>query len=177
MPEPFIGEIRVFPFNYAPVGWAKCDGQLLSTKKYPALHSLIGHTHGGDGKETFALPDYRGRIPMQWGESPFFGELKWAEYGGEEGNTLTEVPRHTHDFFVSRDYGDQREPDGRLLASEILVPGAGFVRPYAPDANITLNPGMVHPAGSPGPEPVNNLQPYQVLNFCIALEGIYPTRG
>ncbi len=172
MGEPFLSEIRIFSFNYAPRGWAMCNGQLLPINQNQALFSLLGTTYGGNGQTTFALPNLQGRVPNHFGSGHFLGEV-----GGEVAHTLTmsELPTHTH-----------------LLSSNLAVVGASVnATQGAPTGNFWANDGKAHYSTSPpnsamgagavtnvgGSQAHNNMQPYLVLNFCIALVGIFPSQN
>jgi microcystin-dependent protein len=171
--DPFVAEIRIYPFNFAPKGWAFCDGQLLPLSQNTALFSLLGTTYGGDGKSNFALPNMQGNTPMHPGQGPGLSLHDLGETGGSETVTLleSEIPQHSHGFSASIRDGTVRSPGGQNLAN-----GAG-VNMYAVAASaplVQLSPNTVAPAG--GDQPHNNMQPYLTLNFCIALQGVYPPR-
>jgi microcystin-dependent protein len=173
MADPFVAEIRIFPFNFAPKGWAFCDGQLLPLSQNTALFSLLGTTYGGDGKSTFALPDMQGNVPMHPGQGPGLSLHDLGEMGGSETVTLleSEIPAHTHSMMASTQDGGDSHPQNNLLAQ-----GIGIAQ-YT-DANtgpfVNLNPNALPPAGSSFPH--NNMQPYLTLSFCIALQGVFPPR-
>jgi len=173
MSNPFIAEIRIFPFNFAPKGWAFCDGQILPLSQNTALFSLLGTTYGGDGKSNFALPNLQGSSPMQQGQSAGLSLRDLGETGGEDALTLliSEIPAHTHAANCNSGMGDQYGPPGNFWATD-----AGGNNEY----NAAATPNMPMAAGALGPtggnQPHNNLQPYLVLNFCIALQGVYPPR-
>jgi len=160
MSEPFVGEIRAFAFNFAPVGWAMCNGQLLPISQNTALFSLLGTTYGGNGQITFALPDLRGRVGMHLSIPHPQGESS-----GEETHTLTtpELPAHAHGIGAGADQGTNR-PSGAVAAR-------GGVYTTGNDGTK-----MAPTDGAGGSLPHNNLQPYLVLNYCIALQGIFPSR-
>jgi microcystin-dependent protein len=167
MADPFVAEIRIFGFNFAPRGWAVCDGQLLPISQNTALFSLLGTYYGGDGKSTFALPDLKRRMAIQAG--PTNAEPSLGEYGGAASVTLVaaEMPTHAHSMMASNG-ASQSSPAG-------AVPGSSPSRAYrslAPDAAARAD--FVQAAG--GGQPHNNLPPYLVMSFCIALQGIYPPR-
>lgn len=175
MAEPFIAEIRIVPFSFAPRGWALCNGQLMLIPQNTALYSLLGTTYGGDGKSTFALPNLQGRAPMHPGQGPGLSRHDLGELGGSETVTLlqSQIPSHTHSVRAQSGRADLYGPVG-------LVPGravGGSV--YRNDVDIPnatpLNASTVAPAG--GGQPHNNMQPYLALNFIIALEGLYPSRS
>jgi microcystin-dependent protein len=165
MAEPFLSEIRIMSFNFAPKGWALCDGQLLPINQNQALFSLLGTTFGGDGRVNFALPDLRGRAPIHVGGGHTLGER-----GGEQAHTLnvSELPLHTHPASASSANGDAPAPTNALLAAETT-------QMYAPSAGnlVPLAPGTISSAG--GSQAHLNMQPFLTLNFCIALQGIFPS--
>lgn len=170
--DPFVAEIRIFPFNFAPKGWAFCDGQILPLSQNTALFSLLGTTYGGDGKSNFALPDMQGNAPMHPGQGPGLSLHDLGETGGSETVTLldSEMPAHSHAFIASNADSNSQGPAQSLLAG-----GVGGISMYAvPGALTQLNPNILAPAG--GGQPHNNVQPYLTLNFCIALQGVYPPR-
>jgi microcystin-dependent protein len=173
--EPFIGEIRIFAGNFAPRNWATCDGQLMAIQQNTALFSLLGTVYGGNGTTTFALPDLRGRAPMQYGQGPGLSPRDIGESGGVESVTLTQaqMPAHNHSLNAAVDPGDQKAPGtDRSLARSTggAAYGAGST-----DKEVTLNASALSPAGEQG-LPHNNLQPYLPLTFIIALYGVYPAR-
>jgi len=171
--DPFVAEIRIFPFNFAPRGWSFCDGQLLPISQNTALFSLLGTTYGGDGKSTFALPNLQGSAPVQPGQGPGLSDRFLGETGGSEFVTLlvSEIPVHTHALRASVEPGDNRLPSNTVaLATSVgAFAYAGGTPAVAPMAFQALPP-----AG--GSLPHNNMQPYLTLNFCIALQGIFPQR-
>lgn len=166
MSEPYLGEIRIVGFTFAPVGWALCDGQLLPIDQYQSLYSLLGTTYGGDGRTTFALPDLRGRTPIHVGNGHAQGQKS-----GEEQHTLTtsEIPAHRHFVQASSDAADQNNPTGRVLAQ------ATFPIYRGPDASVSLHPLGV--AANAGGQAIDNMQPFLSLNFVIALTGTFPPRN
>jgi microcystin-dependent protein len=164
MAEPFLSEIRIMSFVFAPKGWALCNGQLLPINQNQALFSLLGTTFGGDGRVNFALPDLRGRVPIHVGSGHTLGER-----GGEQAHTLSiaEIPTHTHVLEGTNTDGTQQVPSGNLLARSAT-------QLYAPPANLAaMNAGSVANVG--GSQAHLNMQPFLVLNFCIALQGIFPS--
>jgi microcystin-dependent protein len=174
MSDPFVAEVRIFPFNFAPKGWAFCNGQLMPISQNTALFSLLGTTYGGDGKSTFALPDLQGSAPMQPGQGQGLSLRDLGEMSGTESITLlvSEIPLHTHGLQADNvDPADLNIPNPtRTLA----ISQNAFA--YQP-STANLGPMAVQalpPAG--GGLPHNNLQPYLTLNFCIALQGIFPPR-
>lgn len=173
MADPFVAEIRIFPFNFAPRGWAFCDGQLLPLSQNTALFSLLGTTYGGDGKSNFALPDLQGRAPMHPGQGPGLSLHDLGETGGSETVTLleSEIPSHNHVMMASTQPGEDASPN----PSEALARSVGASLYQSSLANLTqLSPNTLTPAG--GDAPHNNMMPYLTLNFCIALQGVYPPR-
>ncbi len=174
MADPFVAEIRIFPFNFAPKGWAWCDGQLLPLSQNTALFSLLGTTYGGDGKSNFALPDLRGRAPMHPGQGPGLSLHDLGESAGSETVTLleSETPMHSHALTAQGAPADTPLPTdtafARVIGATPYLPPSGA--PVAPMANQALTP-----AG--GSQPHNNMQPYLTSYFCIALQGVYPPRS
>lgn len=165
MAEPFLSEIRIMSFNFAPQGWAMCNGQLLPINQNQALFSLLGTTFGGDGRVNFALPDLRGRVPIHVGSGHTLGER-----GGEQAHTLSiaELPTHTHSAMAQPAAGTQLPAANALLAQASNV--------YrTPDNFISLNPGTIANAG--GSQAHLNMQPFLALTFCIALLGIFPSQN
>lgn len=170
MSEPFLAEIRIVGFNFAPRGWAFCDGQILPINQNQSLYSLLGTNYGGDGRTSFALPDLRGRTPIHRSDGHTL-----AQKSGAETVTLTaaEIAAHTHTAKANSVVGDQRAPTGHLLASEVL-PDVPYRNPEA--ASMTaLRSGTVANAG--GGQAHDNMQPYITLAFCIALRGLFPSRN
>jgi len=167
MAEPFLAEIRIFSFNFAPKGWAMCNGQLLPINQNQALFSLLGTTYGGDGRVNFGLPDNRDRVPISVGGS---GAHVLGERGGEAAHTLTqaELPTHTHTLSGLSDAGDVPIATGAMLAS-----AAGLYGPVQAQNLTSLVPATVTSVG--GSQAHQNMQPYLTLNFCIALQGIFPS--
>jgi microcystin-dependent protein len=173
MADPFVAEIRIFPFNFAPRGWAWCDGQLLPLSQNTALFSLLGTTYGGNGKSNFALPDLQGRAPMHPGQGPGLSLHDLGETGGSEAVTLleSEIPAHRHGYSAAGVIADNPSPVGALLATPTSD------TPYFVGSNFTttpMSPDALAPAG--GDQPHNNLQPYLTFYFCIALQGVFPPR-
>lgn len=177
MADPFVGEIRIFPFNFAPQGWAFCNGQLMPLAQNTALFSLLGTTYGGDGKSTFALPNLMGRTPMHPGQGQGLTEKFLGEEGGQQAVQLieAEMPVHTHLFRHGSLTGlPQSEPinafpgvaGGRRGGSAYGAPGGGGAVAMHPSA-VSVPEGLPH----------NNMQPYLTFNFCIALQGIFPPRS
>ena len=168
MAEPFLSEIRIMSFGFPPKGWAQCDGALMQINQNQGLFSLLGTTFGGDGRVTFGLPDLRGRTPMHVGNGFTLGEK-----GGEQAHTLSisEIPTHTHAAQASSADADAAVPTGNLLA---VVDNTTFGSAYAAASNlVALSPEAVSNTG--GSQAHLNMQPFLALNFCIALQGIFPS--
>ena len=165
MSSPFVAEIRIFPFNFPPRGWAFCNGQLLPINQNQALFSLLGTTYGGNGQTNFALPNLQGRIPIHFGNGHTQGESS-----GEENHTLnsSEMAAHVHPVSASNVDPNQGLPTGNMWAN-----GAGAYS--SSPADSSMNPASISNAG--GSQPHTNLQPFLVLNFIIALQGIFPSRN
>lgn len=174
MSSPFVAEIRIFPFNFAPRGWAFCNGQILPISQNTALFSLLGTTYGGNGQSTFALPDLQGNSPLHPGQGPGLSIYDLGQQSGEEFVTLlqSEMPLHAHQFGgAAAGGGDVQDPTGAIWGQ---VPGRAAVFLYSSPATGAMNPNAMPPAG--GDLPHNNLMPYLTLNFCIALQGVFPPR-
>ncbi len=168
MSEPFLAEIRIVGFNFAPKGWAFCDGQILPINQNQSLYSLLGTTYGGDGRTSFALPDLRGRTPLHVG-----GGHAWGQKAGAETVTLTaaQIGAHTHTVKASSSpAADNNRATGRMLGEE----ADAYRNPEAAN-NTALRSGTVTNAG--GGQAHNSMQPYLTLNFCIALRGLFPSRN
>ncbi|TDR46568.1 microcystin-dependent protein [Tahibacter aquaticus] len=174
MADPFVAEIRIFGFNFAPRGWATCNGQLLPLSQNTALFSLLGTTYGGDGKSTFALPNMAGNAPMHWGQSTTGTEYFLGQESGTATVTLlqTEIPVHTHSMQVAADIATDNTPaPNRIMTTS----NNGSI--YAPASTpplVQMNFQALSLTGSSLPH--NNLQPYLTLTFCIALQGVFPAR-
>lgn len=166
--EVFIGTILLFGGNFAPRGWALCNGQLMSISQNSALFSILGTTYGGDGMQTFALPDLRGRLPLGWGAGPGLTPRDLGEQGGTETTTLTlnNMPAHNHTIAALSAAADQTLPTGHFLAGEKI---------YTSRVDTTLSPQAVSVSGAN--QPFSSMPPFLALNYIIALEGIYPSRG
>lgn len=173
MSEAFVGEIRMFGFNFAPRGWANCDGQLLSILQNSALFSLLGTMYGGDGKTNFGLPDLRGRVAVHHGQGPGLSNYTQGEKAGQEHVTLTQLqmPMHSHHAACNSGQATERSPEGHVWAKEATGQTAVYSGAL-PDA--TMSAAAIGPAG--GGQPHMNLQPYTVVLFAIALQGMYPAR-
>jgi microcystin-dependent protein len=176
MSDPFVAEIRIFPFNFAPRGWAFCDGQLLPLSQNTALFSLLGTTYGGNGQSNFALPDLQGSVPMHPGQGPGLSEHFLGEQSGVESVTLltSEIPSHAHTVGRALDaLGDSMTPVNNIWAQTGSVRVA--VNSYNPGPPTgAMKSDVIQPTGSSFPH--NNMQPYLTLNFCIALQGVFPPR-
>lgn len=166
MSEPFLAEVRLFGFNFAPRGWATCDGQILPINQNQALFSLLGTTYGGDGRTTFALPDLRGRVPVHVGDG-----INLGAKGGEEGHVLTveEMPSHTHELMASSANAASATPAGNVYAR------AGSNTYHGADPAVSLRVRTAADTGNG--QAHENMQPYVVLNYCIALQGTFPSRN
>jgi microcystin-dependent protein len=165
MAEPFLSEIRIMSFVFAPKGWAQCNGQLLPINQNQALFSLLGTTYGGNGQTNFALPDFRGRIPIHVGNGHTLGER-----GGEQAHTisLNEMPHHTHFAQATSANATSDSP-----ANNVVLGTAALELYRDPTALAAMDPGVVGSVG--GSQPHLNMQPYLTLNYCIALQGIFPS--
>jgi microcystin-dependent protein len=172
MADPFVAEIRIFPFNFAPRGWAFCDGQLLPISQNTALFSLLGTTYGGDGKSNFALPNMQGNAPMHPGQGPGLSLHDLGETGGSETVSLleSEIPSHSHT--LRADILDIADTNVVSSNASLALSSGGTLYQSTPNGNMSDN--AITPAG--GDQPHNNLQPYLTLSFCIALQGIFPPR-
>lgn len=172
MADPFVAEIRIMGFNFAPRGWAFCNGQILPISQNTALFSLLGTMYGGDGKSTFALPDLQGRAPMFWGQGPGLSLYDLGQTSGTETVTLltAEIPAHSHTMSFN----------GNVIGESNLPGGKVFAKSGIPDTSVystnqpTKQGGELAPVG--GNQPHNNMQPYLVMNFAIALQGVFPPR-
>ena len=179
--DPFLGQITLFPYNFAPFGWALCEGQILPIQQYSALFALLGTQFGGNGTSNFALPDLRGRAPNGQGQGPGLSQSDMGEMVGQETVTLTgsTIPAHTHSFPAFATAATTSAPAGAALAQgHGSGRGGGFaVNTYtAPGSAVSLSASQVTAAPGGG-NPHNNLQPFLTLNWCIALSGIFPSRS
>jgi microcystin-dependent protein len=166
MAEPYLSEIKIMSFSFAPRGWAQCNGQLLPINQNQALFSLLGTTYGGDGRVNFALPDFRGRVPVHTGSGHTLGER-----AGEQAHTLSiaELPSHVHQVnVINNTIADQQYP----TATTRWASGGSFAG-FHQSTNATMDPATILSTG--GNQPHLNMQPYLVLNYCIALQGIFPS--
>lgn len=177
MAQPFLGEICCFGFNFAPRGWAFCNGQILGIQQYTALFSLLGTTYGGNGTTTFALPNLQGRIPMHWGTSPGFNTVIGQVQGQTTVTLLTsEIPQHNHGV-ISAAPGSLAERSPQPSTSSFLSSTKGESAYMNPPVtpNATFSPKAISNTG--GSQAHENMQPYLTLNFCIAMDGVYPARN
>ena len=166
MAEPFIAEVRIFSFQFAPQGWAMCNGQLLPINQNQALFSLLGTTYGGNGTTNFALPNLQGRASLHFGNNFTQGQI-----GGEINHTLitSELPSHTHQVVAS-----STGPNAAIATNNFFASNTGF-KPYGTSSSEVMSSNMVSTVG--GNQPHNNMSPYLVLNFCMAIVGIFPSRN
>lgn len=174
MASPFLGEIRMFAGNFAPRGWAFCNGQLLAISQNTALFSILGTTYGGNGQTTFALPDLRSRVPIHAGQGPGLSPYVLGEQIGAEAVTLqaSQMPAHTHSLNGVASGGNQAAPGGNLPAVESTGTSLNY---SSAAANAVMNPAAIGPAGLGQPVPVT--QPVLAVSFIIALQGIFPSRN
>ena len=172
MADPFVAEIRIFPFNFAPRGWAFCDGQLMPISQNTALFSLLGTTYGGNGQSTFGLPNLQGSAAMHPRQGPGLSLRDLGETGGEQIVTLlqSEIPAHSHGLMASNETGEDRKAVGEAMARSTGGPLYGPV----PTTPVALALEALPVAGSSLPH--NNMMPYLTLSFCIALQGVFPPR-
>jgi microcystin-dependent protein len=174
MSDVFVGQISLFAFDFAPRGFAQCNGQIMQISQSQALFALIGVTYGGNGSTTFALPDLRGRVPIGYGTSAQSGQVPIGQVGGVEAVTLsgTSLPAHNHALAASTQVATRRVPTGRMLATDTST-NAEY---YAAPAQVTaLSPTSIGLTGGNGPH--ENRQPFLTINYCIALQGIFPSRN
>ncbi len=177
MSEPFLGEIQIYSFNFPPKSWSFCNGQLLSIQQNAALFSLLGTTYGGDGISSFALPNLQGQAAISSGQGSGLSNYNLGQVGGETSHTLLiqELPVHNHSFAVSTGAADQATPAGnRVLAKAEADNYESFASAVPMGTSNSGNQAIVNNGAS---QPHSNVQPYLVLNFCIALSGIFPSRN
>ena len=166
MSQPYVGEIRIFAGNFAPSGWAMCDGQLLAIDQFTELFQLVGTTYGGDGQTNFALPDLRGRVPVHVGQTYTQGQTGSAE---EVTLTVQQIPTHNHGLQAETGGGTSANAAGKVVAA------SPSVQLYTQDVgSVALNPAAVGPAG--GSQPHDNRMPYLAVNYIIALFGVFPSQ-
>lgn len=174
MSDQFLAEIRPFACSFAPVGWAFCDGQLLPISQNTALFSLLGTTYGGDGRTNFALPNLQGAVPLFYEQGPGLSVRNIGEHGGESTVTLqvSEIHRHTHHLRASSSGATANTP---TASTSLAASAGGTVYGSTSIGSGPMAPGAVQLTG--GGQPHNNMMPYQAINFCIALSGIFPPRN
>jgi microcystin-dependent protein len=173
MSDPFVAEIRIFPFNFAPTGWAMCNGQLMPISQNTALFSLLGTSYGGDGKSTFALPNLQGSAPLHPGQGPGLSLYDLGQSSGSDTVTLiqTELPAHAHQASGAAGSGPTSPTANTWGAGAGRTPPPTYVNG---SPNVIMGNALSVAGGS---QPHNNMQPYLTLNFCIAMQGIYPSRS
>ena len=172
MDQPFLGMIALFGFNFAPRGWALCNGQLLQISQNSALFSLLGTMYGGDGRTNFALPNLQGRVPIHFGQGPGTSQYQIGQVGGSEATTLTaqNLPSHNHSLNAVSETGETSDPTGAFLGNT----GALDKEYRTSGTGVVMNAGAIGVTG--GNQPLDIVQPYLVVNYCIALQGIFPSR-
>jgi microcystin-dependent protein len=182
MSDQFLGEIRIFPFNFAPLGWAFCSGQVLPISQYTALFSIIGTYYGGNGTSNFQLPDLQGSVPLGVGQGPGLTDYVIGEQGGSPTVTLSDAenPGHNHLVNAATSNGTAADPQGNIYAKGHYIVDAstkGVINSYTTTggSQTALNISAIGLAG--GGLPHNNMMPFLTLNFCIALQGVFPSRG
>jgi microcystin-dependent protein len=179
MSAPFVGEIRMAGFNFAPVGWALCDGQLLAISQNPVLFNLIGTTYGGDGEITFQLPNLQGRIPINQGQGPGLSSYVMGQLAGSEAVALvpTQLPQHSHALQANVDPASSANPPGDYLARASIpsLPSGGVPVYAAASAAAAMNAGAI--AGSGASQPHDNMMPFQCVTFIISLFGVFPSQN
>jgi microcystin-dependent protein len=173
----YIGEIRMFAGNFAPYGWALCNGQLLPISQNTALFSILGTTYGGNGTSTFGLPNLQGTVPIQQGQGRGLTDYVLGELGGTPNYTLinSELPAHTHNLQILTTSGDSSASTNHIFGGSITDDGTGIPVYMPPPANAMLSPMAMTPSGSSMPH--NNMQPYLCVSYIIALQGVFPPRG
>lgn len=178
MSEPFLGEIRSFGFNFAPRGWAECNGQLLPISSHSALFSLLGTMYGGDGRTTFGLPDLRGRSSLHQGEGPGLSNVRMGQRGGTQSITLTtdNLPSHTHAAQLHGEdaIANKKNPNNKMLAKSTID---NIYAAPVPANNKIMAPESIVVQATGGGQAFANASPYLVVNMCIALEGLFPPRS
>jgi microcystin-dependent protein len=180
MAQPFVGQIMMVGFNFAPVGWAFCDGSFLAISQFDTLFNLIGTTYGGDGQQTFQLPDLRGRVPIHQGQGPGFGNYVIGERAGSESVTVTlnQFPAHTHNLTVncSSGNGNASTPVGNIWSKNGGLQGI-LNSSNATNAMMRTDAVTLSQSTPSGNQPHDNMQPFNTVNFIIALEGIFPSQN
>lgn len=175
MSSYFLGQIQPFGFDFAPVGWAFCDGQIIPINQNPALFALIGTTYGGDGQTTMGLPGLQGRVPLHQGKGPGLSLRVMGESGGQENVTLnsSQIPSHNHQVMANNSPGTSAFPSDNFLAAD----SSGSDRIYSSGNSsvTTMDPSMITSAG--GSQSHNNMPPFLAINWCIAMQGIFPSQG
>jgi len=176
MDGQFLAQIQQVAFNFAPKAWATCSAQLLSIQQNAALFSILGTTYGGNGQTTFGLPDLRGRVAVHWGQGPGLSNYNLGQVGGTQTVTMlaSNLPLHTHTFVANNQTSTQASPGGNALAQGGVYQGNNLLL-YGASAGLTMNPATIAPAGNS--QPISILQPYNTLQYCIALQGIFPSRN
>jgi microcystin-dependent protein len=187
--EPFIGQIMMVPYTFAPQGWAFCNGQLLPISSNTALFSLVGTTYGGDGRTNFALPDLRGRVPMHAGNGPGLSPRRLGESGGSESETMStaQMPAHNHPIQITEakleayEGGRGEQPNAGTPGGNLLGNPSDFIYYQGKSPNASLADSALtveaQSGNTGGSQPVSKMQPFTTVHFVIALQGIYPTRG
>jgi|SRR5579862_170444 len=179
MSDQYLGEIRAFGFNFAPIGWAQCNGQLMSITQNTALFSLLGTNFGGNGTTTFGLPNLSGAVPMHWGDGAGLSSYSIGEDAGAPAETITvaQMPAHSHAVQVAEatrgSTGEETANPGPTAWLGLSSPANAYVKTGT--ANVQLAANAISPSG--GSQPHQNMQPFLTLNFCIALTGVFPPRG
>jgi microcystin-dependent protein len=173
---PYLAQITGFGFNFAPKGWAYCAGQLMSIQQNQALFSILGTTYGGNGIQTFALPDLRGRVPISWGQGPGLSSYNLGEQGGVQSVTVlpSQLPIHNHALNANTGVPTLGPPSGNVLSQGPAISGNPTLW-YAASANAVMNAAAISNVG--GTQPISVIQPYGVINYSIALNGIFPSRN
>lgn len=180
MADPFLGQVTIFAGNFAPRGWAFCDGQLLPINQYSALFSILGTTYGGDGRTTFALPDLRGRMPIGPRHGPGLSSYREGQKGGAETRTLTiaNMPSHNHNV-TAQMRAESRSGSVSDPAGNILAGGTNIFRPNSPSEDVVMDPASVsvEVQNNGGQQSFNIMNPFLAINYIIALQGIFPSRS
>jgi microcystin-dependent protein len=177
MAEPYLGEIRIFGFSFAPQGWASCDGQLVSIAQNNALYAVLGTTFGGDGQTTFGLPNMKGNAPMEWGNGPNLTPRTPGEMLGESSVTLTvqQIPSHNHMLYAGTTTNLAQQAALPTAQAQLGAAGPGQIYTTTVTPPVAFSPKAIGVAGQS--QPHDNLQPMLVLNFCISMQGMFPSRN